>query len=93
MECQGWLSRLKPPSAGFTSSSPALRLYPPLNFSLVWDGVEIAWTYEGAEDWYPLRGAQFPGFRQVFEEMAPDPVKPLAPPFLVPAREPGGVQI
>jgi len=59
----------------------------------VWDGVEIAWTYEGAEDWYPLRGAQFPGFRQLFEEMAPDPVKPLAPPFLVPAREPGGVQI
>src|SRR5215469_4448226 len=56
-------------------------LYPPLNFSLVWDGVEIAWTYEGAEDWYPLRGAQFPGFRQLFEEMAPDPVKRLAPPL------------
>jgi hypothetical protein len=32
-------------------------IYPPLNFSLVWDGVEIAWTHEGAEDWYPLRGA------------------------------------
>src|SRR5947209_10398937 len=68
-------------------------LYPPLNFSLVWDGVEIAWTYEGAEDWYPLRGAQFPGFRPLFEEVAPDPVKPLAPPFLVVAREPGVVQI
>jgi Family of unknown function (DUF6065) len=68
-------------------------IYPPLSFSLVWDGVEIAWTYEGAEDWYPLRGAQFPGFREFFEEMAPDPVKPLAPPFLVTAREPGVVQI
>jgi hypothetical protein len=68
-------------------------IYPPLNFSLLWDGVEIAWTYEGAEDWYPLRGAQFPGFRQHFEKVAPDPSKPLAPPFLVPAREPGVVQI
>jgi hypothetical protein len=68
-------------------------IYPPLNFSLVWDGVEIAWTYEGAEDWYPLRGAQFPGFRQLFEATAPDPVKLLAPPFLVVGREPGVVQI
>ena len=68
-------------------------LYPPLNFSMVWDGVEIAWTYEGAEDWYSLRGAQFPGFRQLFEEVAPEPVKPLAPTFLASAREPGVVQI
>ena len=62
-------------------------IYPPLSFSLVWDGVEIAWTYAGAEDWYPLRGAQAPGFRQFFEDAAPDPVKPLAPPFLAVARE------
>jgi len=68
-------------------------LYPPLNFSLVWDGVEIAWTYEGADGWYPLRGAQYPGFRQWFEEVAPEAVKTLAPPFLVAAREPGVVQI
>src|SRR6516164_5441176 len=68
-------------------------IYPPLSFSLVWDGVEIAWTYAGAEDWYPLRGAQFPGFRQLFEQAAPDPVKPLAPPFLAVSREPGVVQI
>ena len=56
-------------------------IYPPLNFSLVWDGVEIAWTYEGAEDWYPLRGTQFPGFRQLFEEMAPDPGQTSRPDF------------
>jgi Family of unknown function (DUF6065) len=68
-------------------------IYPPLSFSLVWDGVEIAWTYAGAEDWYPLRGAQFPGFRQFFEETAPDSAKALAPPFLAVAREPGVVQI
>jgi hypothetical protein len=76
-----------------TASAFGWYIYPPLNFSLVWDGVEIAWTYEGAQDWYPLRGAQFPGFRQLFEELAPDSAKPLAPPFLVLAREPGVVQI
>lgn len=68
-------------------------IYPPLNFSLVWDGVEIAWTYEGADGWYPLRGAQYPGFRQYFEAAAPDAAKPLAPPFLTASREPGVVQV
>jgi uncharacterized protein DUF6065 len=68
-------------------------LFPPINFSLVWDGTEIAWTYEGADGWYALRGAQFPGFRQTFEDAAPDPVKALAPQFLVASREPGVVQV
>src|SRR5437763_15301154 len=54
-------------------------IYPPLNFSLVWDGVESAWSYEGAGAWYPLPGAQFPGCRPLFEEVGPDPVKPRAP--------------
>jgi hypothetical protein len=68
-------------------------LYPPISFSLVWDGQEIAWTYDGAEDWYPLRGAQFPGFRDYFERTAPEPVKQMAPTFLSASREPGLVQI
>ena len=68
-------------------------IYPPLNFSLVWDGVEVAWTYEGADGWYALRGAQYPGFRELFEAQAPGPIKPLAPTFLAPTREPGVVQV
>ena len=68
-------------------------MYPPLNFSLIWDGVEIAWTYENAEGWYPLRGAQFPGFRQLFEQLAPASARELAPPFLTASREAGVVQI
>src|SRR3954453_5537630 len=67
-------------------------VYPPLNFSLVWDGTEIAWTYEGADSWYPLRSAQYPGFRQLFEGTAPDDLKPLAPTFLTVARESGVVR-
>jgi Family of unknown function (DUF6065) len=68
-------------------------LYPPLNFSLVWDGVEIAWTYEGAADWYPLRGAQYPNFLNVFNEIAPQPLHDVAPTFLAQGKLPGVVQI
>ena len=68
-------------------------LHPPLSFSLIWDGAEVAWTYEGAKDWYPLRGAQFPGFLDVFEKTAPAHLVELAPPFLVQGALPGVVQI
>jgi uncharacterized protein DUF6065 len=68
-------------------------LYPPLNFSLIWDGTEIAWTYEGADGWYPLRGAQFPGFLESFEKLAPAGLEDLAPTFLAQGKLPGVVQI
>lgn len=68
-------------------------LYPPLSFSLIWDGTEIAWTYEGADGWYPLRGAQYPGFIDSFAEIAPEAIAGLAPPFLVQGMLPGIVQI
>src|ERR1700681_1552308 len=72
-----------------SASSFGWYLYPPLSFSLWWDGTEIAWTYEGADGWYPLRGAQYPGFRQFFEEAAPEAGRPVAPPLPAAAREPG----
>lgn len=68
-------------------------VYPPLNFSLIWDGTEIAWTYEGADGWYPLRGAQYPGFLERFEKIAPAGLEELAPTFLVQGKLPGVVQI
>jgi uncharacterized protein DUF6065 len=68
-------------------------LYPPLSFSLIWDGTEIAWTYDGAEGWYPLRGAQYPGFLESFEKIAPAGLAALAPTFLVQGKLPGVVQI
>jgi len=68
-------------------------LYPPLNFSLIWDGTEIAWTYEGADGWYPLRGAQYPGFSESFAKIAPAGFNDLAPTFLAQGKLPGVVQI
>jgi Family of unknown function (DUF6065) len=68
-------------------------LYPPLNFSLIWDGTEIAWTYEGAEGWYPLRAAQYPGFIETFAGIAPEGLRDLAPTFLAQGKLPGTAQI
>jgi hypothetical protein len=68
-------------------------IYPPLNFTLAWTGRDTIWTYEGAQDSYPVRSVQYPGFREFFESEAPEPLKELAPPLLTLSREPGVVQI
>ena len=42
-----------------TASAFGYYVFPPISFSLVWDGSEFIWTYEGAGEWMPLRTAQF----------------------------------
>ena len=76
-----------------TASGFGWYFYPPINFALLLEGDEIFWTYEGADGCYPLGGAQFPGFREFFEDNAPEAAKRLAPPFLTASRQPGVVQI
>lgn len=67
-------------------------LFPPIDFSLVWDGTEVMWTHEGADGWYPLEAAQFPGFADHFDAHAPDDVKSFSPPFLGTGADAGIVQ-
>jgi len=76
-----------------TASAFGWYVYPPINFAVMLEGNEIFWTYEGADGSYPLGGSQFPGFRQFFEDNAPEPVKRFSPNFLVASRDPGVVQI
>jgi Family of unknown function (DUF6065) len=69
-------------------------LFPPINFSLMWDGsTDVLWTYEGADGWYPLKTAQFPDFASHFDSLAPPELKGFAPPFLASFKEPGILQI
>jgi Family of unknown function (DUF6065) len=68
-------------------------IFPPIGFSLQWDGHDVIWTWEGAGDWYPLKGAQFPGFRDHFATIAPDGIKDYSPPFLGALQEPGLIQM
>jgi len=69
-------------------------LFPPINFSLIWDGgCDIIWTYQGADAWFPLKVAQFPHFADHFDRIAPTEFTGFSPPFLAAFKEPGVVQI
>jgi hypothetical protein len=69
-------------------------IFPPIGFSLIWDGgTDVIWTFPGADGWYPLKAAQFPGFANHFDSIAPAKARGFSPPFLAVAKEPGHVQI
>ena len=69
-------------------------VFPPIRVAFKWDGgIDITWTYQGADDWYPLKSAEFPDFAQQFDAVAPEESKGFSPPFVVALQEPGLVQI
>lgn len=68
-------------------------LFAPMDFSLLWDGADIFWTYAGLDRWLPLEAAQFPHFSAAFDAAAPADLAGLAPPFLTVLPEPGHVQL
>jgi len=87
------------PSRGFqycealrSASSFGWYVFPPIDFSLQWDGAQILWTYRGAHAWYPLASAQFPGYRTLFDRVVPKRLRGFSPPFLT-AVTPGIVQV
>ena len=88
------------PSRGFqycealrTASSFGWYVFPPIDFTLQWDGAEVIWTYRGAKGWYRLDSAQFPGFEAAFDREAPKHLRGFSPPFLTALPEPGLVQL
>lgn len=88
------------PSRGFqycealrAASAFGWYVFPPIDFTLRWDGSQILWTYRGARAWYPLTVAQFPGYSRTFDRVAPARLRGCAPPFLTAVPEPGIVQL
>jgi len=76
-----------------TASSFGWYMFPPINFSLLWDGTEVFWTFDRDNPWYSLRSAQYPGFSDYFDSLVPEDIRGFAPPFLGSPIEPGLVQI
>ena len=76
-----------------TASSFGWYVFPPLDFTLQWDGSQVIWTYRGAKAWYPLTSAQFPGYRAVFDNVAPRRLRGCAPPFLTAVSGMGIIQV
>jgi len=68
-------------------------MFPPIGFSVIWDGHDIMWTYDGVSEWFPLKSVQFPGFRSQFDAITPDEIKEYSPPFLGALQEPGLIQL
>jgi len=68
-------------------------LFPPMDFSVIWDGADLYWHYADQPDWMPLETAQFPDFARRFDSAAPGNAKGCAPPFLTVLPEPGALQI
>jgi len=69
-------------------------VFPPVGLNLMWDGgTGVFWCPEGAENWYPLKSAQFPDFADYFSRTAPPDCATYPPPFLVSTIEPAIVQI
>jgi hypothetical protein len=88
------------PSRGFqycealrAASSFGWYVFPPIDFTVQWDGSQIIWTYRGAKAWYPLTSAQFPGYQAVFDRVAPSRQRGFSPPFLTAVTEPGIIQL
>lgn len=76
-----------------SASSFGWYVFPPIDFTLQWDGSEVVWTYRGARAWYPLSSAQFPGLEAIFDRAAPKRLRGFAPPFLTVVPGTGIVQV
>lgn len=68
-------------------------VFPPMSFSVQWDGNDMIWTWQGQDRWYPLKVAQFPDFRAAFDSVAPAEIQEYSPPFLAALQEPGLLQL
>jgi hypothetical protein len=69
-------------------------IFPPADLQIMWDGYDIFWRNNSADEWQPLQPAsQFPDFSARFDAAAPDGLTGCAPPFLTALPEPGTLQI
>ena len=69
-------------------------VFPPMDFSLKWDGVNITWRPDGATRWKPAGEIVLPGYADDLARLAPPDCASIAPfPFLMSRREPGLIQI
>jgi hypothetical protein len=68
-------------------------VYPPMNFTLIWSGDEVAFALGRTKRFTSLRGVQYPGFPKAFADVAPDGLKDSPPPFLTQGLMPGSVKI
>ena len=69
-------------------------VFSPIDLKLIWDGEDIFWHHDGAEDWMKLMpSTMLPGYGSKFDDIAPEALQGFAPPFLTALPEAGSVQL
>jgi hypothetical protein len=68
-------------------------VFPPMEFSLLWDGADIFWTWAAHDRWLKLESAQFPHLGERFDAAVPGNLAGCVPPFLTALPEAGTVQL
>jgi Family of unknown function (DUF6065) len=69
-------------------------VYPPIDFILKWDGLEILWRPMDSKKWQPAAAVLFPGFADLYARSVPTTSSLQTPfPFLMARREVGFIQI
>ena len=73
-----------------TASAFGWYVFPPMTFSLMWDGrMEVLWNYEDKDDWFLAQARTIPQFRPPLRQVAPAEVSGYSPPFLGAFKDPG----
>ena len=68
-------------------------VFAPRRLYFRFDGTEIQWMHDEADDWCPVRNEVYPGLESYFDERAPEDIKGYEPPFVSRLPGPGLVQI
>jgi hypothetical protein len=76
-----------------TASAFGWYIFPPMDFSVLWNGSEIFWQYGDMDNWLPLEAAQYPYFSTEFDQKCPTALQGYAPPFISRASESGVLKI
>jgi len=76
-----------------TASAFGWYIFPPMAFSLVWDGTDTIWTFDEADGWYNLDAVQYPDFYDTFNAACPPEVADHIPPLIGAGDDPGIINI
>jgi hypothetical protein len=58
-----------------------------------WDGTDAQYTYEGSDEWIPVKNDLCPGYEDWFDAVVPDDIKGYCPPWVAQTLAPGVIQL
>ena len=76
-----------------TASAFGWYVFPPVNFSLMWDGTDTIWRMDNADEWHNLDAVQFPNFYDKLNSACPASIANHVPPLIAACDEPGIINI